>query len=259
MTEASDAFAHLVGDMREFKDLPWGRLQYGTARMNIARYLGEPPRRVLDVGGGNGENSIHYAGLGHDVTLFDGSESMIEAAMKLAEEQGASDRLTVQQGIADMIQELLDGQEFHLILCHLMIEMVTDPYDLLRQMCNLLAPGGFLSVLDANRYSEPFIEAITKKDLAGAVEAVGATAAHNRWAGRVVPRFAAQELIDRLKPNGCSLAGHYGVCSISHWLPNEPKFDPEYFATLEELEYRLTDEYPYYLLARFFQIIARKD
>ena len=39
---------------------------------------------------------------------------------------------------------------------------------------------------------------------------------------------------------------------------NESKFDPTYFAELEKLEHAMTDCYPYYLLARMFQIIVQK-
>jgi len=42
------------------------------------------------------------------------------------------------------------------------------------------------------------------------------------------------------------------------YLPNEPKYEAEYFKALEQLECRLTDTYPYNLLARFYQVIVRK-
>jgi len=55
---------------------------------------------------------------------------------------------------------------------------------------------------------------------------------------------------------GWFLLGHFGLRNIVDYLTdNESKFDPTYFA---KLEYAMTDQYPYYLLARMFQIIAQK-
>ena len=46
---------------------------------------------------------------------------------------------------------------------------------------------------------------------------------------------------------------------VCDYIPgNEIKSDPAFFAYLERLEYAMSDKYPYYLLARFFQVIARK-
>ena len=39
---------------------------------------------------------------------------------------------------------------------------------------------------------------------------------------------------------------------------NERKAEPEMLAHLEELELALSPEYPYKLLARYFQVIAKK-
>lgn len=259
MTEAPDRFAHLVDYWKEFPSLPWGGLHHNTSRFNVARHLGSPPLRVLDVGGGNGVNSIYYAKQGHFVTLFDCSPAMLNEARVSAEEEGVIDRLTVVEGDADAFQNQFDEQQFDLIICHLMIEMVADSHALLREMCKVLAPGGFLSVLDVNRYSQTFVEACIEKNLAAAIKAVGITEYYHRWVDRVVPRFSAEDIIEQLGPNGCSLAGQYGVSCITHWLPNEPKFEPGYLAELEKLERRLTDTYPYYLLARCYQVIARKD
>ena len=34
---------------------------------------------------------------------------------------------------------------------------------------------------------------------------------------------------------------------------------PDFYAKLEQLEFALSDQYPYYLIARFFQLIGRKN
>jgi hypothetical protein len=47
--------------------------------------------------------------------------------------------------------------------------------------------------------------------------------------------------------------------NVCAYLSNKPKFDPEYYSEKEKLEDCLTDRYPYYLLARFFQVIVQKE
>lgn len=54
--------------------------------------------------------------------------------------------------------------------------------------------------------------------------------------------------------------GEYGVRYVCDYIPNNDiKRDPSFFSELERLELAMSDRYPYYLLARLFQIIARKD
>ena len=66
-------------------------------------------------------------------------------------------------------------------------------------------------------------------------------------------------MIQPLQKAGCMVMGNYGVrCICDYIANNDLKTDPVSFAQLEQLEYALSDRYPYYLLARYFQIIARK-
>jgi hypothetical protein len=63
-----------------------------------------------------------------------------------------------------------------------------------------------------------------------------------------------------LRDAGCHIEQDYGVrCVCDYWGDNERKSQPEIFEQLERLEFALTDKYPYKLLARYFQVVARKD
>ena len=64
------------------------------------------------------------------------------------------------------------------------------------------------------------------------------------------------EMIRILQTNGTKEVGDYGILCLCAYLPNEPKYDPEYYQALEELELKLTDTYPYNLLARFYQVMV---
>lgn len=255
-----DDWGRVMGQWKEAQNTPWVRFRYKSCRRNIARHLGnETSLRVLDVGGGNGFDSIYFAKQGHSVTLVDGSPEMLAEATRTATDEGVSDRLVVRQVDADAIDDLFDEPAFDLILCHLMIEFVGDQQALLRKICRLLVPGGLLSLLDVNRFSEAYRLAFYEDNLSDALRAVDRKDYFHPCVQRLTPRFSAQEFIDDLAECTCTLVGHYGVHCIYYYLPADRKTDPEYCAELEKLEQRLSDTYPYYLLARFYHVIARKE
>lgn len=133
-----------------------------------------------------------------------------------------------------------------------------EPQQVLKHICERLAPEGLMSILDGNRYSEVFRKALQANDLASALEVVNVKEYFHPWFSRMTPLFSSAEMIEMLQANGCEVVGDYGIRCLCDYLPNEPKFDAAYYATLEQLEYKLTDTYPYYLLARFYQVIVRK-
>jgi len=259
MTITPDKFGAVIDEWKEWQSFPWGKLFYSTSQRNLQRHLPDRLLRILDVGGGNGMDSIYFARQGHSVVLLDYSSAMLAEARKAAEEQGVVDQITFLQADAEKLHELLSGQQFDLVLCNLMIEFVLDPQALLRELCHRLTPGGLLSLIDSNRYSWVFRSALLQNDLSAALQAVGTTQYPHRWVHRDVPLYSAEEMIQLLQADDCELAGQYGIWCICHYLPNERKFEAQYYAELEQLEHCLTGTYPYYLLARMFQVIVRKN
>lgn len=259
MTTTADEFGQVLQMWKDENTMPWGRLRYDTSRMNIARHTDEKMLRILDVGGGDGMDAIYYAKMGHSVTLTDSSSTMLSEAKKSAEKQGVSGQLKFFQTEPDGLPGILDEQLFDLILCHMMIEFVPDAQALLSEMCKLLVTGGLISILDTNRYGDVYMKAFQMNSLPDALKAVEMKEYFHPWVNWLTPRFSADDFIYQMEENGCALVGHYGVLNICAYLPNEPKFNPQYFYELIELEHQLTDKYPYYLLARFFQVIARKN
>jgi len=258
MSIAKDEFGQVLHKWQEENTMPWGRLRYYSSWRNIAKHIEDRPLRILDIGGGDGMDAIHYAGLGHSVILSDCSPTMLSEAKKLAEEQGVVERLRFIQTGTEAVPDLFHEQPFDLILCHMMIEFVPDVELFIRNASKLLSTNGLFSVLDTNRFSDVYMQAFQVKSLSGAHDAVGRKEYFHPWVNRLTPRFSAEELIDQFNQHSCSLVGHYGVLNVCGYLPNDPKFDPQYYSELEKLEDSLTDKYPYYLLARFFQVIVQR-
>ncbi len=257
-TITADEYDSVVDEWKKWQSYPWGKLLYNISRFNIQHHLEDHPIRILDVGGGNGLNSIYFAKQGHSVTLLDYSAVMLSEAKQASEKEGVSGQIIICQADAGAIQELFQGQLFDLILCHQMIEFVPEPRSVLKDICELIAPQGLLSILDANRYSEVYRKAIQANDLAAALKVVGTKEYLHPWFSRLTPLFSSAEMIDILKANDCEVVGDYGIRCLCDYLPNEPKYEAAYYEELEQLERKLTDTYPYNLLARFYQVIGRK-
>jgi hypothetical protein len=87
---------------------------------------------------------------------------------------------------------------------------------------------------------------------------IGATEMNTMF-GSTARALAVEEIVKLLEGQGCAIQADYGVrCMIDYWGDNERKTEPDTLAQLEELEFMLSAEYPYKLLARFFQVIAQK-
>jgi len=259
MSISNDEFKQVLRKWQVENTMPWGKLRYHSAWRNIEKHIEDRPMRILDIGGGDGMDAIHYANLGHSVTLTDCSSTMLSEAKKAADEQGVTERLRFIQTGDEPVPDLLHEKPFDLTLCHMMIEFVPDAQLLLRNACKLLSTNGLFSVLDTNRYSDVYMQAFQMKSLSGACDVIGKKEYFHPWVNRLTPRFSADDIIDQFRQNNCSLVGHYGVLSVCAYLPNEPKFDSKYYEELEKLEDSLTDKYPYYFLARFFQVIVQKN
>ena len=244
---------------KEWQNAPWGRLRYKIGQMNLFRHLPEGTLRVLDIGGGNGLDAIPLAALGHQLTLVDFSPEMLAEARVNAWELGVSDMMTFHQADLTTLPALFPEPVFDVILCHNLLPYVEDASAAIRTICQALQPGGLLSIICVNGYSDAYRAALQQGDLAAAVRQLEAETNYTSLFEVEVRHYTAQEMVQPLQKAGCVVIGNYGVRCICDYLPNNDlKTNPASFAQLEQLEYAMSDQYPYYLLARFFQIIARK-
>ena len=254
----SDEYDAVVDLWKEWQSYPWGKLHYTISHSNIRRHIDHHPIRILDVGGGNGFDSVHFAKQGHSVALLDYSPQMLSEAKQTAEKEGVFERIAFYQSDVEDVLDFFPEQQFDLIICHLMIEFVSSPEKILKDLSTLMAPRGLLSIVDINRYCEVFRKAIQANDLEAAIQVIDTKEYFHPWFDRLTPLYSSAEMIAILQGNGCELVGDYGIRCLCDYLPNEPKYETEYYQALEELELRLSGTYPYNLLARFYQVIVQK-
>jgi S-adenosylmethionine-dependent methyltransferase len=109
---------------------------------------GRPVLDVIDVGGGTGGLAVPLATFGHNVTVVDPSPDALAAAQRRAAEVSA--RLSVVQGEAASVAEMVGQATADLVFCHNVLEYVDSPADAMAGIAQVLRPAGVVSVLAAN-------------------------------------------------------------------------------------------------------------
>jgi ubiquinone/menaquinone biosynthesis C-methylase UbiE len=123
--------------------------------------------------------------------LLDYSPVVLADAKQAAEKEGVLEKITFCQADARAIRDFLPGQQFDLILCHLMIEFVPETRVVLKNICELLAPEGLLSLVDSNRYVEVYRKAFQANDLVAALNVVDTKEYFHPWFSRLTPLFSS--------------------------------------------------------------------
>jgi S-adenosylmethionine-dependent methyltransferase len=106
---------------------------------------------VVDVGGGTGGLAVPVAMLGHRVTVVDPSLDALAALQRRVVDAGVADRVTARQGDAGSLATTLGARSVDVVLCHGVLEHVDDPHTAAQDALAVLRPGGFVSVLVAQR------------------------------------------------------------------------------------------------------------
>lgn len=108
-------------------------------------------RKVLDLGGGKGRDSIYLAKDGFDVTLVDKDEQRIKVALETAEKCG----LKIEGIVSDVSNYLINGS-YAIILCNNLLQFLTKEkaYGLIGRVQLHTANGG-INVIQAFTKENP--------------------------------------------------------------------------------------------------------
>ncbi len=258
MPTSSQAFdLHMETWKREMA-MPWQQVRLKVEISNLFRHVGQSGLKILDAGGGNGYASIPFAQNGCQVVVADYSKAMITDGEKLMSELGLDKCVTFVEVRLEDLSNAIRTQDFDVVLCHNVLQYVESVPVVLRSILRPLKSQGTISIVCLNRYSIAYHQAFFRGDLQAAKTAIGATETNTIF-DSVARALAVDEIVPMLEAENCIIEADYGVrCMMDYWGDNERKSEPNTLAQLEELEFALSGEYPYKLLARFFQVIARK-
>jgi S-adenosylmethionine-dependent methyltransferase len=129
-----------------------GQLRHELLMHYLVKYLDFPlsQSRVLDAGGGTGEMSKEMLQLGCEVTLTDISADSLQLAKSKCNQHSA---LHIVKGdILSLPEEPL----YDVVICHAVLEWLSDPYPVIEKLLRLTAPGGHVSLSFFNKDAQRF-------------------------------------------------------------------------------------------------------
>ena len=259
MSTTATEFDSKIAKWKQEMDLPWAKLKYKLGQANLSKYLGQNQMRILDVGGGNGLDSISFAKQGHHVDIVDYSQEMLADVQSQAIQGNIQEYITTHLTDVKNISDLFSDGQFDLILCHNVLQYVDDVSSLIKNISKLLKPNGVVSIISINRHSTPYHAAFLYNDLTEALAQLNTRTSTAKIFDAVMTNYCADEIKELLENAGIIPEADYGIrCVCDYWGDNERKLDPVIFEQIERLEFALTELHPYKLLARYFQVVARK-
>jgi ubiquinone/menaquinone biosynthesis C-methylase UbiE len=216
--------------------------------------------KVLDAGGGTGSYALPLAQQGYYVCLLDFSAQMLAIARQKVEQLDPSllERIDFCHAPVEETRRLFSPGHFDLILCHTLLEYVSEPQKVLQALTIVLRLGGLISLLFANPYADALRWALTRGDLEKARLALREGVSSADLFGLPRRTFPAAVVQEAMAQAGVEMVAEYGVRIFADYLPVEKLADPEFFGRLLELETVAGTLHPYRLVARYTQLLGRK-
>jgi len=125
-----------------------GAIRLAVLQADLTESLPDRPLRVLDIGAGLGHMSLWLAERGHQVTLAEPAEPMLEGAHQRFADAGQTATFIQApwQALPDMLTERYD-----LVICHAVLEWLEEPFTILPVLRQLTEDDGWLSLAFYNR------------------------------------------------------------------------------------------------------------
>ena len=223
----------------------------------LTEHLPDPPARIVDVGGGAGQQAIPLLRIGYEVTILDPSPEMLtEAHRRLAsEDEDVRRRVHLIEGTGERASEVLGGETFDAVLCHGVLMYLEDPRPMIQALSPLARTGGIVSVLTKNASAlaaRPALEG-RYRDALSALKT-------DRDLGRlgVMTRGDTVEgLSEAFAGAGLTVEFWYGVRVFADHLGDS--MPGEDLPEILELEWEAGKREPYRSIARLIHVVGRKQ
>ncbi len=263
---APSVFDNHAESWRTYVQTPWARVRYSLVAEVLDEHLealegGSASARILDFGGGDGQDAVRLAARGHRVTILDTSVAMLEEARSRAAAAGAADQLRlVHGGVEQLTSAVAAGDAYDLVLCHFVIQYVADPASLVVALSSAVRPGGLLTLMAPNPASDVLARAVRDLDPAGALALLDAPTVKAVTFEQHVARIDAHTGRQLLEHAGCAVLEHYGIRAVIDLIADDAaKHDALCFQQIQRLERAVCRRSPYRDVARAWLLVARKD
>lgn len=209
---------------------------------------------VVDIGGGTGGFAVPLAALGHQVLVVDPSPDALAALARRADEQGLADQVVGVQGDLEDLPHVEGVGAADLVLCHGVLEVVSDPVEALRPLAGSLRPGGRLSLLAAQRHA-----GVVGRAMAGHFADALELLEGRDQSGRQGRRFTSDELVALLDGAGLVCDTVHAIRVFADLVPGSLlELEPGAGQALVELEKAVADRPEYLPLAAQVHLLATR-
>lgn len=250
----TDVFSDNLRAWRDYTETPWARIRYAVVGETLRRQCAElgDRLRILDVGGGDGMDSLPLAQAGHEVTIVDPTAGWLDEAEHRASEAGTS-VTTVEGGLDD-----LPTGEWDLVLCHFVLRYRRADEPDVAALAAKVRPGGRLSVMDVNPDGRVLRELLNAGPAAALTELDADRIAVETF--RTDARKVSWSETQReMEAAGLGAVGLYGNRIANDLLvDNTSKHDPAFFADLLDLELALCDREPFNRVGFAWQLMGER-
>lgn len=128
-----------------------GMVGFELVTRSLIMHLPRTPQRIVDVGGGYGQQAIMLANQGHSVVIVDIDPNMLAIARERLSHQSRDVRARVDLILGDgHSASSLVGTEFDLACCHNVLMYQDHAAPLLLELVDLVRDGGLISVVSLN-------------------------------------------------------------------------------------------------------------
>lgn len=252
-SDGQDPFGHLADRFLAHYDTLRGAVRDVLIAEQLAAHLLHGRLRVVDLGGGGGQQAIRLARRGHDVTLVDPSSAMLAAAEAALEDEPpqTAARVRLVQATAQQAARVLEEARFQVVCCHGVLPYVADPAPVIQVLAGLAAPGAVVSLLFKNADALAMRPALEGRW----ADALAALDADGDIGGMQVPTRAhrREDITGLLAAAGLQVTAWFGIRIFSDHLHDQPAGR---LGELLPLEREAARRDPYRSVGRLLHLIA---
>ena len=236
-----------IEDYRSLIEQPWGKMFYDM----IFRQLNLPKNKrlnILDYGAGFCVTAGYYAE-SHNVTAYEPNPEMFEKRV-----DGDYKLITTQNDL-----KILEEHSFDVVICHNVLEYVSNPIEILNEITEYLKPNGILSIVKHNLKGRILAQAVFSDDPAGALNLLNSQSDNGTNLFGKRGTYDNDVLLNFAESNGFECKNIFGIRAFFALSTNfDVKYTDEWYKNMLELEMQTCDIDEYRNISFFHHLIFKK-
>lgn len=237
-----------IRDYRQLIDKPWGRMFYEI----IFRQLDLPddiPLKILDFGAGFCVTANHYSKY-HSVTAVEPNEEMIDLSIH-------DNHFDFIHGGIETLSRYAD-HTFDIVICHNVLEYVSDKELVLQELARVLKQSGTLSIVKHNLLGRAMAYAVFSDNPKAALDLLDSGDHENNMFGKR-DTYEDEYIIRLGQKCGLSMENLFGIRTFFALSKNDDvKFTQEWYDDMLALEMRTCNLDRYKSISFFHHLIFQK-